>query len=60
MPVSALVHQIVVNLIGNGLGELDFASLLELEARGANFKLVPDPREVADGLSSPLSGEDSA
>ena len=51
MPVSALVHQIVMNLIGNGMGELDFASLLELEARGANLKLEPDPRQVPDGLS---------
>jgi 3-hydroxyisobutyrate dehydrogenase-like beta-hydroxyacid dehydrogenase len=51
MPVSALVHQIVVNLIGNGMGEQDFASLLELEARGANLKLEPDPRQIADGLS---------
>jgi 3-hydroxyisobutyrate dehydrogenase-like beta-hydroxyacid dehydrogenase len=51
MPVSALVHQIVVSLIGNGMGDRDFASLLELEAKGANLNLVPDPREVPDGLS---------
>jgi 3-hydroxyisobutyrate dehydrogenase-like beta-hydroxyacid dehydrogenase len=51
MPVSALVHQIVVNLIGNGLGDQDFATLLELEARGANVKLEPDPRHVPDGLT---------
>ncbi len=50
LPVSALVHQIVVSLIGNGLGDVDFAALLELEARGANFKLEPDPRKVSDGL----------
>jgi 3-hydroxyisobutyrate dehydrogenase len=51
MPVSALVHQIVMNLVGNGMGEKDFASLLELEARGANLKLEPDPQVIADGLS---------
>jgi 3-hydroxyisobutyrate dehydrogenase-like beta-hydroxyacid dehydrogenase len=51
MPVSALVHQIVMNLIGNGLGDEDFASLLQLAAWGADFKLEPDPRVVADGLS---------
>jgi 3-hydroxyisobutyrate dehydrogenase len=50
MPVSALVHQIVMNLIGSGMGEQDFASLLELEARGAGVNLVPDPRPVPDGL----------
>jgi 3-hydroxyisobutyrate dehydrogenase-like beta-hydroxyacid dehydrogenase len=50
MPVSAMVHQIVVNLIGNGLGDLDFAALLELEARGANLAMETDQRRVADGL----------
>jgi 3-hydroxyisobutyrate dehydrogenase-like beta-hydroxyacid dehydrogenase len=50
MPVSALVHQIVMNLIGNELGDVDFASLLQLEAWGANFKLEPDHRKVSDGL----------
>jgi 3-hydroxyisobutyrate dehydrogenase len=50
MPVSALVHQIVVNLIGNDLGDVDFASLLQLEAWGANLKLEPDHRKVSDGL----------
>jgi len=51
LPVSQLVHQIVMNLIANGMGELDFASLLELEARAAGTKLEPDPRQVPDGLS---------
>jgi 3-hydroxyisobutyrate dehydrogenase len=50
MPVSALVHQIVVNLIGNELGDADFASLLQMEAWGANLKLDPDHRKVSDGL----------
>jgi 3-hydroxyisobutyrate dehydrogenase len=50
MPSAALVHQLVVSLIGNGMGDLDFASLLQLEAIGANYKLKPDPRPVADGL----------
>lgn len=51
MPVSALVHEIVMNLIGGGFGESDFASLIELEARGAGLKLEADPRHVPDGLS---------
>jgi hypothetical protein len=50
MPVAALVHQIVVSLIGNELGDVDFASLLQLEAWGANLKLEPDHRKIADGL----------
>jgi 3-hydroxyisobutyrate dehydrogenase len=50
MPVSALVHQIVMNLIGNELGDVDFSSLLQLEAWGANLKLDPEHRKVSDGL----------
>ncbi len=53
MPVSALVHQIVVGLIGSGLGDQDFATLLDLEARSANLKLEPDSRHVPDGLAGP-------
>src|SRR5712692_7717124 len=53
MPVSALVHQIVVGLIGSGLGDQDFATLLELEARAANLTLEPDSRAVPDGLAPP-------
>ncbi len=50
LPVSALVHQIVVTLIGNGLGDVDFAALLELEARGASLSLTPEGRTISDGL----------
>jgi 3-hydroxyisobutyrate dehydrogenase-like beta-hydroxyacid dehydrogenase len=50
LPVTALTHQIVVSLIGQGLGDVDFGALLELEARSANFELVPDDRPVSDGL----------
>jgi 3-hydroxyisobutyrate dehydrogenase len=51
MPVSALVHQIVTNLVGAGMADQDFAALLELEARAAGLELKPDPRQVSDGLS---------
>ncbi|HYM50489.1 MAG TPA: NAD(P)-dependent oxidoreductase [Candidatus Limnocylindrales bacterium] len=53
LPVSALTHQIVVSLIGNGLGDVDFAALLELEARGANLRLEPENRAISDGLEPP-------
>jgi 3-hydroxyisobutyrate dehydrogenase len=58
LPVAALVHQIVVGLIGSGLGEGDFAALLQLEAGAANHRLEADPREVEDGLepAAPLHG----
>jgi 3-hydroxyisobutyrate dehydrogenase len=50
VPVADLVHSIIVKLIDSGLGDGDFAALLELEARAANLKLIPDPRPVSDGL----------
>jgi 3-hydroxyisobutyrate dehydrogenase len=53
VPLTALTHQIVVSLIGQGFGEQDFASLLEVAARGANLTLEPDPRFVPDGLDTP-------
>lgn len=52
LPVAALTHQIVVSLIGNGLGDVDFAALLELEARGAKLQLKPEARDVSDGLEA--------
>lgn len=50
LPVSTLTYQIVMDLIGQGLGDKDFAALLELAARGAGLKLEPEAREVSDGL----------
>src|SRR5205807_9930339 len=52
LPVAGLVHQIVVSLIGRGLGDEDFAALLKLEAGGANLTLQPVGRAVSDGLES--------
>ncbi|MDH3540368.1 MAG: NAD(P)-dependent oxidoreductase [Acidimicrobiia bacterium] len=51
LPTTALVHQIVVQLIGNGLGEGDFMRLLEMEANGAGMTLTSENRDVTDGLS---------
>jgi 3-hydroxyisobutyrate dehydrogenase-like beta-hydroxyacid dehydrogenase len=53
LPVTALTHQIVVSLIGQGFGEMDFAALLEVVARGADFTLEADDRFVPDGLDTP-------
>jgi len=51
MPTAALVHQIVTEGIGRGLGDQDFGALLELNAAGAGMKLEPENRNVSDGLS---------
>jgi 3-hydroxyisobutyrate dehydrogenase len=51
LPVSAGVHQQVIDMIGNGLGDVDFSALLEMAARGAGLQLESEERDdVTDGL----------
>jgi 3-hydroxyisobutyrate dehydrogenase-like beta-hydroxyacid dehydrogenase len=52
LPVAAAVREILQSLIGNGFAETDFAALVELEARGAHLKIVPENVAVGDGLES--------
>ncbi len=51
LPTSALVHQIVMDGIGRGFGDQDFASLLSREAEGAGIPLETENKDVSDGLS---------
>jgi 3-hydroxyisobutyrate dehydrogenase-like beta-hydroxyacid dehydrogenase len=57
LPLTELTEQIVVDLIEQGLGDQDFASLVELEARAAGMTLKPENREVSDGLGQASSAE---
>jgi 3-hydroxyisobutyrate dehydrogenase len=50
LPTAALVHQLVIALIGNGHGDEDFIALLEMEAQGAGHQLEPENVPVSDGL----------
>ncbi len=52
MPVAGLVHQIVQQLVGEGYGDDDFATLIKLVAKGANLELRSEDADVDDGLSS--------
>ncbi len=51
LPTAALVHQIIIEGIGQGYGDEDFAALLVKTARGAGMELESESREVDDGLS---------
>ena len=42
LPLGAAVRQIAMSGVGHGLGDVDFASLIELAARGAGLELVPE------------------
>ena len=52
MPVIALVHQLVQNLVGAGYTECDFAVMLTEQARASAHELVAENIEVDDGLSA--------
>jgi 3-hydroxyisobutyrate dehydrogenase-like beta-hydroxyacid dehydrogenase len=50
MPVAAVTQEIVQGMLGQGYNEVDFAALLELEARGAGHELTSEDVAVSDGL----------
>jgi 3-hydroxyisobutyrate dehydrogenase len=51
MPVAAAAREVVQALIGSGYTDVDFAALIELEARLSGVELVADETPVSDGLS---------
>jgi 3-hydroxyisobutyrate dehydrogenase-like beta-hydroxyacid dehydrogenase len=51
IPTAALVHSIIVEGIGLGYGDQDFASLLTKEAHAAGREIESENSEVSDGLS---------
>ena len=61
MPVAAAAQQVVQALIGHGYGEVDFAALLELEARGWKGRrasaLASIPAGVLDDLAREIGAE---
>jgi 3-hydroxyisobutyrate dehydrogenase-like beta-hydroxyacid dehydrogenase len=59
MPVAAAAEQTVQSLIGNGYVDVDFAALLEQQARAAGLDLRPEHTPVSDGLE-PAAREDSS
>jgi 3-hydroxyisobutyrate dehydrogenase len=50
MPVAAAAQQVVQSLLGNGYHDIDFAALLELQARASGLELVSEDAPVTDGL----------
>jgi 3-hydroxyisobutyrate dehydrogenase-like beta-hydroxyacid dehydrogenase len=53
MPVAAATQEIVRGMIGHGYRDVDFAALLELEARAAGLELTSEDVPVSDGLGAP-------
>ena len=50
MPVAAAAQQVVQALIGNGYTDVDFAALLELQAKASGLELESESAPVSDGL----------
>lgn len=52
MPVAALTYQLIQAGVGDGFGDVDFAALLHIVARGAGMTLESEHKEVSDGLGN--------
>jgi 3-hydroxyisobutyrate dehydrogenase len=50
MPVAAAAREVVQTLMGDGYVDVDFAALLELEAKASGLEIEPEGVEVSDGL----------
>jgi 3-hydroxyisobutyrate dehydrogenase len=50
MPLAAATEQIIQRMVALSGDEVDFAALLELEARASGLELEPEDVEVDDGL----------
>ena len=51
MPTAELVHRMVLEGINAGLGDVDFAALLQMQAQASGRELESEDRDVADGLN---------
>ncbi len=50
MPVAAAAQQVVQALIGHGYTDVDFAALIELQAKASGLEIEPESAPVSDGL----------
>ena len=50
MPVSSITRNLVQEMIGHGLTEEDFSTLLLMQAKASGATLKPENKEISDGL----------
>ncbi|MGZ4481375.1 MAG: NAD-binding protein, partial [Gaiellales bacterium] len=50
LPVAQLVRKLVQETIDAGHGGVDFAAMLDVQAKRAGLELTPDREPVSDGL----------
>jgi len=51
MPLTSLTRDLLQTMIGHGMSEEDFATLLLMQAKASGIDLKPENVEVGDGLS---------
>jgi 3-hydroxyisobutyrate dehydrogenase-like beta-hydroxyacid dehydrogenase len=51
MPLASVTRDLLQTMIGYGMSEQDFATLLMMQARASGIELKPENVEVGDGLS---------
>ena len=51
MPLASITRDLIQSMIGNGMTEQDFATLLLLQARASGMELEPENVPVSDGLA---------
>ena len=52
MPIAALTRDLIQQMIGHGMTEEDFSTLLLMQAKASGIELKPENVTVGDGLSS--------
>ena len=52
MPVTSITRDILQQMIGQGMTEQDFSTLILAQAKASGIELKPENKEVGDGLSS--------
>ena len=52
MPLASMTRDLLQTMIGHGMSEQDFATLILMQARASGIDLKPENVEVGDGLSS--------
>ena len=50
MPLASITRDLVQSMMGNGMTEQDFATLLLQQAKASGIELAPENVEVSDGL----------
>jgi 3-hydroxyisobutyrate dehydrogenase-like beta-hydroxyacid dehydrogenase len=49
MTLAATAQETVARMIGLGYGDVDFAALLELQAKASSLELAPESADLSDG-----------